>query len=517
MDQSINQSEPAQVLPPLPVGATIGKHLIVRLLSSGPEGNTYLTRSPSVDTGYQIIEYPAGEARALASLASLRLEHPALLAPREALTIGERAYIILPAPHDAQPIGPLPPAAALHTIITIGEALAYLHSQGIAHLRIQPASILVADEQPYLSNLEESQNVRPGTDDAQLLFERDANFLALTLAALTVAGSSPRLEQAIDKIREQGISHSYQSVEQVIADCQQAVAQGHPATHSGTQLAVPALTVQAGHATSVGRVRTNNEDALGNLAMTIRDGQGQPCLVACFVVADGMGGEALGELASQIAVRCILDQALRRLALPTVQRAESDDAPDWSGGTERMEHERHMREALAEGFRTANQEIRALTLARGQAIGTTATALLISGRQAFIGHAGDSRVYRLSSGILTALTEDHSYVQRLIQLGQIDPANHANHPKRNALYRALGQRDTLEIDIVACPLEPGDRFLLCSDGLWDTLPESILTSLLGSQEQWTSPTAIATRLVELADEAGGQDNSTAVVVEIENE
>ncbi len=515
MDQSINQSETAQAMPPLPIGATIGTYLIARMLSSGPDGNSYLGRSPLVDTSYHIVEYPAHEARPLATLAALRLEHPALLAPREALTIGERAYVILPAPHDAQPIGPLPPAQALQAIIAVGEALAYLHSRGVAHLRIQPASIVLIDGQPTLSTLEDSQIVRPGTDDAGLLFERDANFLALTLAALAAPDNSPRLEQAIDKIREQGISHSYQSVAQVIADCQQAVDQGRPPKRSGTQPAVPALTVQAGHATSVGQVRSNNEDALGNLTMTTLDGQGQPNLVACFVVADGMGGEALGELASQIAVRSILEQALRRLALPAMQRAASDTASDWSGGTETLEHERQMREALAEGFRIANQEIRALTHARGQAIGTTATALLLFGRQALIGHAGDSRVYRLNSGVFTALTEDHSYVQRLIQLGQIDPANRANHPRRNALYRALGQRDTLEIDIVACPLEPGDRFLLCSDGLWDAVPEPTLASLLGSQEAGMPPTARAARMVELADEAGGQDNSTAVVVEIE--
>ncbi len=517
MDQSINFPDNQQTFSPLPVGAIVGNYRVVQRTRSGPEGNTYLgQRTTEAGTTYQIVEYPAGEVRPLTALAKLRLEHPALLAPCEAFTLGGRAYAIIPAPQGMHPVGQLPACEALRLVITIGEALVYLHSQGVAHLRVQPSSILLADGRAYLGSLEESQVLRTAGDEALLLFERDANFLALTLGALVSTGEAARapLEQAISKIREHGIGHSYQSVAQVIADCQQALAYCQGESPARSLTAAPALTVLAGSATSTGRVRANNEDALGQLHLTIIDGHGQACLLACFVVADGMGGEARGELASKLAVQQILEHTVRRLLPSALQQSNATSLSEPAGGMDTLERERQMREALLEGFRTANRELRLLVQAYGQAIGTTATALLIFGRQALIGHVGDSRAYRLTSGVLTTLTEDHSYIQRLIQLGQLDPAERAHHPRRNALYRALGQQDALEVDIISCPLEPGDCFLLCSDGLWEALPEPSLAQLLSNEAIRIAPTDLAARLVTLADDADGQDNSTAIVVAI---
>jgi len=516
MDQQPNLSEVRTTLAPLPAGAVIGSYIIARLISREAGSNTYQARDCAASNGaYQVIEYLAGEERPLAALARLRLEHPALLAPREALTLDERAYIILPLPANAQPIGALPPREALRQIIVVGEALAYLHTQGVAHLRVQPASIVLVDGEARLGGLEDAQIVRANASDARLLFERDANFLALTLARLAAIDpaqeSAAPLGAALGKIREHGISHSYQSVAQVITDCQQTLAPLQGTAHSTRQPSASAWTVLSGHATSIGRVRPNNEDALGNLLMTVLDGPGQSRLLACFVVADGMGGEARGEVASQLAAQHILEQVTRRLALPLLQGA---DAPDGTSAADALERERLMRAALVEGFRSANRQIRLLARAEGQAIGTTATALLISGGQALIAHVGDSRAYRLHRGVLAVLTEDHSYVQRLIQLGQIDPADQAHLPRRNDLYRALGKQDDLDVDLVACPLEAGDRLLLCSDGLWDAVPEATLAAILADQTRASSPPARAALLVALADEAGGHDNSTALVIEI---
>ena len=519
MEYPLNQPEATPTLEPLPAGAVVGNYVIARLISSGPEGHNYLghARASGALSPYQVLEYPAGEPRSLAALAKLRLEHPALLAPAEALTLGERAYVITPGAPNARPAGSLPAFEALQQTIAIGEALAYLHSRGVAHLHVQPASIVLLDGKACLSSLENAQVLRTSGDDARLLFERDANFLALTLGALvatdpTHAGSTP-LEQAIDKIRDYGISHSYQSVAQVIADCQQALAAAQGTTLPSGQPPASAFSMLSGHATSRGRVRPNNEDALGDLLLTMIDGQGQPRLIGCFIIADGMGGEARGELASQIAAQSILEAVTRRLALPLLQPSESQ-ASDWSGAADTLERERQMREALLEGFHNANRQIRSLVHAQGNAIGTTATALLILGGQALIAHIGDSRAYRLNSGVLSVLTEDHSYVQRLIQLGQLDPDDRSGHLRRSALYRALGQQDTLEVDLVACPLEAGDRLLLCSDGLWDAVPEAALLPLLADQERETTPTALAAQLVTMADQAGGQDNSSAIVIQI---
>lgn len=499
---------------PLPPNTVVGDYSVAQLLSSSPADNSYVAyRRGEAGHVYRLSEYPAGEDRPLAALARLRLEHPALLAPCAAFTHGQRAYVVTPLPQQAQPIGVLAPAEALQQIISIGEALAYLHSQGVAHLRVQPASILLINGSACLGGLEDAQPVRIGGDDAPLLFERDANFLALTLGAVARLGqedASP-LAKAIGKIREHGSSHHYLSVAQVIADCQQALgtiqAPGHPASAS------PALAfkVQTGHATSIGLVRANNEDTLGELAMTLLDRQGHPRLIGCFLVADGMGGEALGEVASQIATRSVLEQVTRRLALPLLQWSEAAEEP---AAADALEREAQMREALVDGFRFANRQIRTMAQTHGRAIGTTATALLIFDGQALIAHVGDSRAYRLNRGVLTLLTEDHSYVQRLIQMGQLDPADQANHPRRNALYRALGQQDEVEVDLVACPLEAGDRLLLCSDGLWDAVPEATLAGLLSGARDSASLAARAERLIALADEAGGKDNSTVILIEI---
>lgn len=516
MEQFYSSVPNTQGLPPLPPNTSVGEYVIDQILSRTPAENTYVAYRRIGDTrAYRLIEYPAGEDHPLAALAKLRLEHPALLAPCAALTLGERAYVITPLLQQAQPIGTLPPLEALQQIISIGEALVYLHTQGVAHLRVQPASIVLTKGAACLCGLEDAQIVRIGGDDAPLLFERDANFLALTLGVVAgidqTQGSDNHLARAISKIREHGSNQRYQSVAQVIADCQQAMGTFQVTGHSASQAAALIFDVQTGHATSVGLVRANNEDTLGELALKLLDRNGQTHLIGCFIVADGMGGEALGEIASQLATRSVLEQATRRLALPLLQWSEADEEV---AIIDVLERESQMRAALVDGFRFANRQIRTLAHTNGRAIGTTATALLIFDGQALIAHVGDSRAYRLNRGVLTLLTEDHSYVQRLIQLGQIDPADQANHPRRNALYRALGQQDEVEVDLIACPLEAGDRLLLCSDGLWDAVPEATLANLLAGSNNSASPATRAAQLVALADEAGGKDNSTALLIEV---
>ncbi len=227
--------------------------------------------------------------------------------------------------------------------------------------------------------------------------------------------------------------------------------------------------------TDVGRMRSHNEDAV--LA--------DPPL---FVVADGLGGHEAGEVASQLAVETLRDHAPRR--------------PDAN--------------ALARAIRAANREvIRAAREGIGRSgMGTTITAALVDGAHVTIGHVGDSRAYVLSAGALSRVTRDHSMVADMIRTGQITEAESRVHPNRSVITRALGTDPNMVADTYEIDAAPGDRLLLCSDGLSSMLLDRTIATLLGSH---ADPAAAARALVDAANEAGGQDNISVIVVDLEGE
>ena len=246
--------------------------------------------------------------------------------------------------------------------------------------------------------------------------------------------------------------------------------------------------VSAWAETSVGRVRDHNEDAL-----LVDDSS---CL---YAVADGMGGHAAGEVAS-------------RLALDTLTRVVGQ-------GRERIDR------LIAEpGSKTAAREVQQLLedaalLAchvvhdAGQAdeqkrgMGTTLSVLLVVASQGFIAHVGDSRIYLMRGSKAYQLTQDHTLQNELLKRGKLTPEQVAQVKQKNALIRAIGVYATVEVDTLRLDVFPGDRFLLCSDGLHGYLQKDELTAIFdGPLEQ------AATRLVALANQRGGHDNITAVVV-----
>lgn len=239
-------------------------------------------------------------------------------------------------------------------------------------------------------------------------------------------------------------------------------------------------TITTGAAVShVGRVRTQNQDsgyAGGSL----------------FVVADGMGGHAGGDIASAIAVRRIAETD--RLDFATPQEAEF---------------------ALQSAMLAANEDISAAVEDRPEltGMGTTVSAMVRVGDVIATAHIGDSRIYLLRDGELSQITNDHTFVQRLVETGRITPEEAAVHPRRSVLMRVLGDIDqSPEIDTSILGTVPGDRWMLCSDGLTSYVPlERILIAMVGSS---TSADA-AEALVEEALEHGAPDNVTAIVVDID--
>lgn len=241
------------------------------------------------------------------------------------------------------------------------------------------------------------------------------------------------------------------------------------------------MTWRYGVASDVGKVRQQNEDSFG--------ADSPPGL---FIVADGMGGHAAGEIASSLAVRC----ATEGVALLDT------DAP-------RDEARSRLRDAVADANQCILIEGRARPERAG--MGTTTTALLVSPSGWWvIAHVGDSRAYMVRNGDVRQITEDHTYVQELVNQGRLSDEEARVHPRSSLLTRALGTTAQVPVDTFEGELEEGDRFVLASDGLMSMVPEGELRDLIALD---VDPEELVDALIAAANEAGGHDNITAIVVE----
>jgi serine/threonine protein phosphatase PrpC len=249
----------------------------------------------------------------------------------------------------------------------------------------------------------------------------------------------------------------------------------------------------SGCAQSVGKQRDHNEDCLFAFSVTT-GGESNSAPLGLFIVADGMGGHQFGEVASSAAVRTMANYILKRFHAYLVNPSEG------------------MEEPLQEMMRAAITEAQRAVTQAAPGSGTTLTAALVLGQQMTIGHVGDSRAYAVRpDGRIEALTRDHSLVKRLEELGQITSEEAAAHPQRNVLYRALGQGEVLEPDIFTTPFPQPGYLLICSDGLWSVLPDDNLSRLVISAPNLQDA---CQSLVEAANDAGGPDNITAVLVQL---
>jgi protein phosphatase len=250
-----------------------------------------------------------------------------------------------------------------------------------------------------------------------------------------------------------------------------------------------------GIAQHVGRVRTHNEDVLLAFQGELAGLEAMPHF-GLFVVADGMGGHALGERASGIAARTLARGVLEGV-LPSLLADPQNDSDRPS-----------LAEVMESAMSAANTAVFSGVPEGG---GTTLTCALIIGEQVVLSHVGDSRAYIITPDSFEQLTRDHSLVQRLQELGQLSAAEAAVHPQRNVLYRAVGQGEGLEVDVDSRRLPPGAVMLLCSDGLWGLVPDDRIQSLI---RQSANPQAACEALVAAANAAGGPDNITAVMVQL---
>jgi protein phosphatase len=224
-----------------------------------------------------------------------------------------------------------------------------------------------------------------------------------------------------------------------------------------------------------------------------------------FIVADGMGGHAAGEVASHLAVETIQTFIAETAGADTNRTWPFPFEPSIS-----LEGNR-----LKAAFRLANRQIAKATAdsadLRGMA--TTASAFLAGTRTACVGHIGDSRIYVLRNGTLAQVTDDHSWVEEQVRAGTMTATAARQHPWRNVVTRALSGGGDPEIDTVELTPKPGERFLLCSDGLSGVVPHDAIARMLG--DAGASLDDICAHLIAAANEGGGPDNITALVLEVD--
>ena len=253
------------------------------------------------------------------------------------------------------------------------------------------------------------------------------------------------------------------------------------------------MRIECAGLSDVGRKRDHNEDAF------VVDAEER-----LFAVADGMGGHAAGEVASQIAIKTIYD-----FVVATRENAEVtwpfDYDPHLSGNANR----------LRTAIRLANQKI-CETIRKKEDLkdmGTTiVTAVVDSEMNATIGHVGDSRAYLLREGKLRQLTSDHSWVNEQVKLGFLNRSEAGRHPFRNVVTRALGSRGEVSVDVVEQSLGPGDRILLCSDGLNSMLDDEGIHAAIESAGE--DLRAACRALISSANEQGGDDNITTILASV---
>lgn len=253
------------------------------------------------------------------------------------------------------------------------------------------------------------------------------------------------------------------------------------------------LQVQAWAHTDVGRQRSHNED---NYIVSQELG--------LFGVADGMGGHAAGEVASEQALNSLCEAIAERINELRLLAGENPE-----------KHRKKIISIMESAVQHSAKSVYTLSQSKASSrgMGTTMSVILTLGNKGIVAHVGDSRVFLLRQGELKQLTEDHSLVNEQLRLGLITEEEAERSPYKNVITRAVGASESVEPDIVVVDLQEGDRFLLCSDGLHGYFENVELRPFLGEE----NPAPIAQKLTDLANHRGGKDNITAIVLSVQSE
>lgn len=517
---------------PLPEGALLhnGRYLVLELRDSNEHLNIYLvedtvlvrlcpncqaqTRDPQEKfcpscgadlTGakplrlhYQVMESTSEQAFAVESqLLKMHLSHPGLLLPHDAF--------------EESPYGPIrhylveselaPPSATslsipqeLNRVLEWGASLAramdHLHQHHVALGEVNLTQIALPGKKAHWTHLGAANIIPPQAHAREgSFFVQDVQRLAellLFLAAGRGQDAYPPLPQPAAAAFTQALTAPAGITVAAFAEALEA------SLHTLRRPTSVALSV--GYHTDVGQERSLNEDSLLTMHIApVHRSASTP--VGLFVVADGMGGHSAGDVASHIAIQAVQQQAVDEILVPAAAGNPLPDPRKW----------------LAATMRAANQSVLDQRQAAGTDMGTTMVMALVIGSAATIANVGDSRAYLLTQDKIVQITTDHSLVERLVATGQISREEAALHPQKNVIYRVIGDKHQAEADIFPHQLAAGEALLLCSDGLSGMVSDSQMWHIWRTA---ASPQDACDRLVEAANQAGGMDNISVIIVQV---
>ncbi len=385
---------------------------------------------------------------------------------------------------------------ALPIALQLAQLIQYLHRNNLALGDLSLAQLLIGPQQRL--RLRDIQAIQPLTDAAR---QADLMQLHHTLEDLT---RTPRATRKLDASAMEGDTSAPRSLQEVLALAR--IGGLHSADDWVTALTavvdvqreVRSLIARIGALSHVGMVRELNEDALLTLDWKM-DTAGRAINAGLYVVADGMGGHAGGEIASTLAVHnmaSIVASALMELMA------------DSSGGVT----DAQLSDIALRAAEQANMAVVQESRRRNNDMGTTLTFALVVGDRCMIGNVGDSRTYLLRGDQLQRISKDHSLVQRLVDVGQIQPDDIYTHPHRNAILRSLGEQPQVQVDLFPLRLQSGDTIFCCSDGQWEMVRDPRMCEIILAA---SDPQAAVRQLIDEGNRNGGEDNITSVLVQFE--
>jgi protein phosphatase len=456
----------------------------------------------AVHRRHQLYEYrDFSDVAMVAHIAELGLSHPRLLLypyfAERPYGVDDRYYLVLPDPTPmlASKISlPQKAARVLDWGHQLANALAYLHAHNIGWQTVSPDHIALRERHAMWVDFSTVRILAPNKGEATRQKAQDVTGLTHILFHLATAQEGYQPDTSLPKA-------AIEVFERVLgsqADIAAAEALAEALKDAVIAIRRPTtFRLRVGRHTDVGGVRDLNEDSLLVLELDrVHRSISQP--VGLFVVADGMGGHAAGDIASGLAINAMARKMATDLLGPQLSGdldAGSFDARDW----------------LAEAVQTANMVVHTHRESARTNMGTTLVAALLIGNRAHIANVGDSRAYLVTKNDgLRQITTDHSLVERLIALGQIRPDEARIHPQRNVIYRTIGDQQEAEIDLFVQELNPGDSLLLCSDGLSGKVDDAEIWQLVSRSQ---SPQEACELLVQAANDHGGDDNITVIVIQ----